>query len=70
VSAQLYSVTIRCEYCDELISQSGAQRKYADISLLRSKMHKLGWKSTSEMVNGKQIIHDYCPNCSYEHGVG
>ncbi len=70
MSAQLYSVTIRCEYCDEVISQSGAQQKDAAVSLLRSRMHKLGWKTANKLMGGKQVQCDYCPCCSFEHGMG
>lgn len=70
MSVQIYSVTIRCEYCDEVIRQTGIQRKDAAVSWLRSKMYHLGWKSTSIRRDGKLQTRDYCPSCSYEHGVG
>ena len=69
MSVEIFSVTIRCEQCDEVVSQTGKQSNDIVASLLRSRIQALGWKTTSKMVEGRQQIRDYCPSCSYELGV-
>ena len=69
MSVELFSVTIRCEQCDDVVSQTGKQSNNSVASILRAKIQSLGWKTTSEMIDGRQQIRDYCPSCSYELGV-
>jgi hypothetical protein len=67
MSAQQYSVIVKCDSCDEVVSQSGKQREDANVALLRSRIYNLGWKTTSEPVHGKLSTRDYCPVCSGDH---
>lgn len=69
MSVEFFSVTIRCEQCDEVVCLTGKQNEDVVASLLRTKIQALGWKTTSMMVEGRQQIKDYCPSCSFELGV-
>lgn len=70
MSAQQYSVTVQCDFCDEVVSQSGKQFEDANVAKLRSRMHNLGWKTTNVRIRGKYYTRDYCPICTSEHSQG
>lgn len=66
MSAKQYSVTVQCDYCDEVVTQSGKQLQDANLAMLRNRAHALGWKTTSVRIRGKLYTRDYCPICSNE----
>ena len=69
MSAQHFSVTVKCDFCDEVISLSGKEMHDANIGALRSRMNNLGWKTTNVRIRGKLLIRDCCPVCRVEHSV-
>lgn len=69
MSAQGFSVTVKCDYCDEVISISGKEMHQVNIGVLRHRMHHLGWKTTNVRIRGKLLTRDCCPVCRVEHSV-
>jgi hypothetical protein len=69
MSAQQFSVTIKCDFCDEVISISGKEIHNTNLAILRNRMHNLGWKTTNIRIRGKLLVRDCCPVCRVEHAV-
>ncbi len=67
MSAQHYSVTVQCDFCDEVISLSGRERNDSNVAILRNKMHGLGWKTSNIREAGEYRTMDCCPICKNEH---
>ena len=50
MSIQQYSVEVQCDYCDEVIRLSGKRRDDSNVSILRNKIERMGWKTTNVRV--------------------
>jgi hypothetical protein len=69
MSIQQYSVEVQCDYCDEVIRLSGKRRDDSNVSILRNKIERMGWKTTNVRVEGKLKTMDFCPFCLTEHSM-
>lgn len=69
MSIQQYSVEVQCDYCDEVIRLSGKRRDDSNVSILRNKIERMGWKTTNVRVEGKLQTKDFCPFCLTEHSM-
>ena len=69
MSIQQYSVTVQCDYCDEVIRLSGKKRDDSNVAILRNKIDNMGWKSSNVRVGGRLQTRDCCPICLTEHTI-